>query len=155
MIRLAVAREEPAAIRYCRGTLPEGEGEESVAYGRWATLRPATDVVIIAAGPLVRIARSAADALDCGLVEARFYKPMDYGLLDRLRKQGCKLLVAEENVAALGLYVAAYCPELVVRPLCLPDGPMPQATVARQRTLGGIDEAAMRKAVEELRTIHG
>ena len=155
MIRLAVAREEPAAIRYCRGTLPEGEGEESVAYGRWATLRPATDVVIIAAGPLVRIARSVANALNCGLVEARFYKPLDYGLLDRLRKQGCKLLVAEENVAALSLYVAAYCPELVVRPLCLPDGPMPQATVARQRTLGGIDEAAMKKAVEELRTIHG
>ena len=155
MIRLAVAREEPAAIRYCRGTLPEGEGEEPVVYGRWATLRPATDVVIIAAGPLVRIARSVANALNCGLVEARFYKPLDYGLLDRLRKQGCKLLVAEENVAALSLYVAAYCPELVVRPLCLPDGPMPQATVARQRTLGGIDEAAMKKAVEELRTIHG
>ena len=106
-------------------------------------------------GPLVRIARSVADALDCGLVEARFYKPMDYGLLDQLRKRGCKLLVAEENVAALSLYVAAYCPELVVHPLCLPDGPMPQATVARQRTLGGIDEAAMKKAVEELRTIHG
>ena len=155
MIRLAVAREEPAAIRYCRGTLPEGEGEEPVVYGRWATLRPATDVVIIAAGPLVRIACSVANALNCGLVEARFYKPLDYGLLDRLRKQGCKLLVAEENVAALSLYVAAYCPELVVRPLCLPDGPMPQATVARQRTLGGIDEAAMKKAVEELRTIHG
>ncbi len=155
MIRLAVAREEPAAIRYCRGTLPEGEGEEPVVYGRWATLRPATDVVIIAAGPLVRIARSVADALNCGLVEARFYKPLDFGLLDQLRKRGCKLLVAEENVAALSLYVAAYCPELVVRPLCLPDGPMPQATVARQRTLGGIDEAAMKKAVEELRTIHG
>ena len=155
MIRLAVAREEPAAIRYCRGTLPEGEGEEPVVYGRWATLRPATDVVIIAAGPLVRIARSLADTLNCGLVEARFYKPLDLGLLDQLRKRGCKLLVAEENVAALSLYVAAYCPELVVRPLCLPDGPIPQATVARQRTLGGIDEAAMKKAVEELRTIHG
>ena len=155
MIRLAVAREEPAAIRYCRGTLPEGEGEEPVVYGRWATLRSATDVVIIAAGPLVRSARSVADALNCGLVEARFYKPLDHELLDQLRKRGCKLLVAEENVAALSLYVAAYCPELVVRPLCLSDGPMPQATVARQRTLGGIDEAAMKKAVEELRTIHG
>ena len=88
-------------------------------------------------------------------MEARFYKPLDYALLDKLRQMGCKLIVAEENVAALSLYVAAYCPELTVRPLCLPDGPMPQATVARQRTLGGIDETAMRKAVEELRAIHG
>ena len=96
-----------------------------------------------------------AEQLDCGLVEARFYKPLDYELLDELRQKGCKLVVAEENVAALSLYVAAYCPELTVRPLCLPDGPMAQATVARQRTLGGIDEAAMMQAVQELRGSNG
>lgn len=155
MVRLAVERGEPAAVRYPRGTLPEGAGEEPVAYGKWTTLRPATDVVIVAAGPLVPIARKAAERLDCGLVEARSYKPLDYGLLDDLRKKNCRLLVAEENVAALGLYVAAYCPELTVRSLCLPDGPMPQATVARQRTLGGVDEDAMTRAVAELRGIHG
>ena len=155
MIRLAVSRDEPAAIRYCRGTLPEGQGEAPVAYGKWATLRPVSDVVILAAGPLVQIARQVAEQLDCGLVEARFYKPLDYELLDELRQKGCNLVVAEENVAALSLYVAAYCPELTVRPLCLPDGPMAQATVARQRTLGGIDEAAMMQAVQELRGSNG
>ncbi len=155
MVHLAVERGEPAAIRYCRGTLPEGGDEEPVTYGKWVTLRPAADVVIVAAGPLVEIARQVAEEQDCGLVEARFYKPLDYALLDDLRKRGCKLVVAEENVAALSLYVAAYCPELVVRPLCLPDGPMPQATVARQRTLGGVDAAAMTRAVRELRGIHG
>ena len=155
MVRLAVERGEPAAIRYCRGTLPEGEGEEPVVYGKWATLRPASDVVIIAAGPLVEIARKVAEEQNCGLVEARFYKPLDNKLLDGLRKQGCKLVVVEENVAALGLYVAAYCPELRVRPVCLPDLPMPQATVARQRVLGGVDEADVTRAVKELRGIHG
>ena len=155
MVHLAVERGEPAAIRYCRGTLPEGGDEEPVTYGKWVTLRPASDVVIVAAGPLVEIARQVAEEQDCGLVEARFYKPLDYALLDDLRKRGCRLVVAEENVAALSLYVAAYCPELVVRPLCLPDGPMPQATVARQRTLGGVDAAAMTRAVRELRGIHG
>ena len=126
-----------------------------MTYGKWVTLRPASDVVIVAAVPLVEIARQVAEEQDCGLVEARFYKPLDYALLDDLRKRGCKLVVAEENVAALSLYVAAYCPELVVRPLCLPDGPMPQATVARQWTLGGVDAAAMTRAVRELRGIHG
>ena len=155
MVRLAVERGEPAAIRYCRGTLPEGQGEEPVTYGKWATLRPTADVVIVAAGPLVQAARRVAEELSCGLVEARFYKPLDHALLDDLRRRGCKLIVAEENVAALSLYVAAYCPELTVRPLCLPDGPVLQATVARQRTLGGIDEAAMREAVKELRRTHG
>ena len=155
MVHLAVERGEPAAIRYCRGTLPEGGDEEPVTYGKWVTLRPAADVVIVAAGPLVEIARQVAEEQDCGLVEARFYKPLDYALLDDLRKRGCRLVVAEENVAALSLYVAAYCPELVVRPLCLPDGPMPQATVARQRALGGVDAAAMARAVRELRGIHG
>ena len=155
MIRLAVARGEPAAVRYCRGTLPEGAGEEPVVYGKWATLRPVSDVVILAAGPLVQIARTVAEKLNCGLVEARFYKPLDYDLLDEIRKQGCKLIVAEENVAALSLYVAVYCPELTVKPLCLPDGPVPQASAARQRTLGGIDEAAMIRAVQELRAFHG
>ena len=99
------------------------------------------------------IARRVADQLDCGLVEARFYKPLDFALLDELRQKGCKLVVAEENVAALGLYVAAYCPELKVRLLCLPDGSMPHASVARQRTLGGIDEAAMERAVQQMRAL--
>ena len=153
MVGLAVARGEPAAIRYCRGTLPQGEGEAPVAYGKWAVLRPETDVVIIAAGALVQEARSVAEELSCGLVEARFYKPLDYELLDALRRQGSKLIVAEENVAALSLYVAGYCPELMVKPLCLPDGAVAQATVDRQRTLGGIDRQAMKAAVLALRAV--
>ncbi len=153
MVGLAVARGEPAAIRYCRGTLPQGEGEEPVAYGKWAVLRPETDVVIIAAGALVQEARAVAEELSCGLVEARFYKPLDYELLDALRRQGSKLVVAEENVAALSLYVAGYCPELMVKPLCLPDGAVVQATVDRQRTLGGIDRQAMKAAVLALRAV--
>ena len=76
-------------------------------------------------------------------------------MLDELRKKGSWLIVAEENVAALSLYVAAYCPELQVTPLCLPDGPMPHATVARQRTMGGVDEAAMIRAVEAVRNTDG
>ena len=153
MVGLAVARGEPAAIRYCRGTLPQGEGEAPVAYGKWAVLRPETDVVIIAAGALVQEARSVAEELSCGLVEARFYKPLDYELLDALRRQGSKLIVAEENVAALSLYVAGYCPELMVKPLCLPDGAVVQATVDRQRTLGGIDRQTMKAAVLALRAV--
>ncbi len=153
MVGLAVARGEPAAIRYCRGTLPQGEGEAPVAYGKWAVLRPETDVVIIAAGALVQEARAVAEELSCGLVEARFYKPLDYELLDALRRQGSKLVVAEENVAALSLYVAGYCPELMVKPLCLPDGAVAQATVDRQRTLGGIDRQAMKAAVLALRAV--
>ena len=153
MVRLAVERGEPAAIRYCRGTLPQGEGEAPVAYGKWAVLLPETDVVIIAAGALVQEARSVAEELSCGLVEARFYKPLDYELLDALRRQGSKLVVAEENVAALSLYVAGYCPELMVKPLCLPDGAVVQATVDRQRTLGGIDRQAMKAAVLALRAV--
>ena len=153
MVGLAVARGEPAAIRYCRGTLPQGEGEAPVAYGKWAVLRPETDVVIIAAGALVQEARSVAEELSCGLVEARFYKPLDYELLDALRRQGSKLVVAEENVAALSLYVAGYCPELMVKPLCLPDGAVAQATVDRQRTLGGIDRQTMKAAVLALRAV--
>ena len=153
MVGLAVTRGEPAAIRYCRGTLPQGEGEAPVAYGKWAVLRPETDVVIIAAGALVQEARAVAEELSCGLVEARFYKPLDYELLDALRRQGSKLVVAEENVAALSLYVAGYCPELMVKPLCLPDGAVAQATVDRQRTLGGIDRQAMKAAVLAVRAV--
>ena len=150
MLRLALNRNEPAAIRYGRGAMPEGAQEE-IPFGKWKQLLPPEDVTIIAAGPLVHQALPVAKGLSCGLICARFYKPLDYALLDDLRRRGTKLLVAEENVAALSLYVAAYCPELQVLPLCLPDGPMAQATVERQRTLGGIDEQAMQRAVSALR----
>lgn len=150
MLRLALNRNEPAAIRYGRGAMPEGAQEE-IPFGKWKQLLPPEDVTIIAAGPLVHQALPVAKGLCCGLICARFYKPLDYALLDDLRRRGTKLLVAEENVAALSLYVAAYCSELQVLPLCLPDGPMAQATVDRQRTLGGIDEQTMQRAVSALR----
>ena len=155
MIHLAIERKEPSAIRYCRGTLPEGDNGKPVVYGKWVTLRPVTDVAILASGPLLESARRVAEKMDCGLVETRFYKPLDYALLDELRAKGCKIVVAEENVAALGLYVSAYCPELVVKLVCLPDRPIPQATVLRQRIMGDIDDASMMRTIEELRATNG
>ena len=85
--------------------------------------------------------------------EALMWPDFCVELLDALRRQGSKLVVAEENVAALSLYVAGYCPELMVKPLCLPDGAVVQATVDRQRTLGGIDRQAMKAAVLALRAV--
>ena len=151
MLAMAIERNEPAAIRYNRGALPPGEEEtEPLQYGKWRVLLPVQPVTVIAAGVLVQEAREAAKNCGCGLIEATFYKPLDYALLDELRAQGASLLVAEENVAALGLYVSAYCPELKVKTFCVPDRIVPQASVERQRVLCGIDEKAMEEALKSL-----
>lgn len=135
LLYTALGRDDgPVAIRYPKGKgigVPLEDYPSPVEWGRWEVLKEGRDLVFVAAGPLVWEALSAADALaakgiSVGVVNARFVKPLDEGLLLRLCEDYKAVVTLEENVIHGGLgsavleALAAHGVQKKVRPLGLP-----------------------------------
>jgi 1-deoxy-D-xylulose-5-phosphate synthase len=109
LLRTALAHPGPFALRYPRGAgrgVPVPEDPEPVPVGTWERLREGGDLVILAVGQCVQPALEAAAALALegwrvGVVDARFVKPLDDGLLREAAATGL-LLTAEEGCLAGG-----------------------------------------------------
>jgi 1-deoxy-D-xylulose-5-phosphate synthase len=106
MLRTAIAHEGPAALRYPRGAA-EGVGlpDEAVELpiGSGELLAGGERVALLGYGYGVAVALRAADALEAhGLnptvADARFAKPLDSELLERLAIGHDLLVTIEENV---------------------------------------------------------
>ncbi|MFP6901672.1 MAG: 1-deoxy-D-xylulose-5-phosphate synthase, partial [Opitutales bacterium] len=111
MIATGLQCEGPSFIRYPRG---KGEGvtlkeePEILKTGRAEILREGEDVVIWALGPMVSVAKQLAEQLEseeaitCGVVNARFVKPLDETLLIRQVVEGSRIVTMEDHVLAGG-----------------------------------------------------
>ena len=79
----ALALGTPCAIRYPRGTaFRESMGLEAAEAGRCRVLKPGENTWILSAGKCREAALQAAgiledDGLPCGVIDARFIKPLD------------------------------------------------------------------------------
>jgi 1-deoxy-D-xylulose-5-phosphate synthase len=103
--------EKPFAIRYPRDSVPrpvtEGRAPETIPIGSWETLAEGEGVAILATGTMVEAAKSAAEALreaGCSptIVNARFVKPMDLGVLSDVAGQFDLIVTIEENAVSGG-----------------------------------------------------
>lgn len=111
----------PVAIRYPRGPIPDdpacGEPVESkgdftqIEMGSWERSRKGKDLAILAVGSMVYPALEAAeqlkkDGISVEVVNARFVKPLDEGMLLSVLKGFDKIITVEEN-ALLGGFGSA------------------------------------------------
>ncbi len=114
LLRTALVHPGPMALRYPRGAgagVPVPEDPEPLPIGSWETLRPGGDMAILAVGACVGPALEASQQLEAegwrvGVVNARFVKPLDVGLLEATARGNGLLLTAEENVLAGGFGAA-------------------------------------------------
>jgi len=148
MLCTALTLEGPAAIRYPRGlaSVFDCPAElEVLDVGRGVVLQEGRDVALVGIGTGVGIALGAAERLrPMGLrptvVDARFVKPLDTALLDRLASTHERLVTVEENVLAGGFgsavleHVAGHGAD-VVR-FALPDAFVPHGD--RERLLADV-----------------
>lgn len=110
MLRTAVHAGRPAAIRYPRGTAMGVDipaDPEPVPWGRGELLAVGKDILILAIGATVATSLYAAEELrsrgiSAAVVDARFVKPMDDGLIVPLVQRIGRVLTVEENVLAGG-----------------------------------------------------
>lgn len=106
MLEKALDWDRPVAIRYPRGrseTVDHGEERKGVQLGRAELLREGNDAVILALGSMVTSAFKAAldlssKGIEVEVVNARFVKPLDGEMLQRVARKKCKIFTVEEGV---------------------------------------------------------
>ena len=110
MLRFSLDFDHPLAIRYPRGAAPEAVSgsTEPITRGKAEMLRQGKDIVLFAAGSMVKPALDAADLLaEKGfaptVVNARFIKPLDEELLTALAADHRLFAVISENCRSGGL----------------------------------------------------
>lgn len=107
---MAAYNDGPIAVRFPRGA---GLGVEMDAeirpleIGRGETLTSGSDVMFVAVGAMVATSLEAAALLSergvsAGVVNARFVKPLDTGLLDELAHSGAAIVTVEDNAVRGG-----------------------------------------------------
>lgn len=159
LLETALDLDGPIAIRYPKGTAPATPDlpVEPIPVGRWEELREGTDAAILAVGRMVEVAQVAADRLaeqgiSCGVVNARWVKPMDPRLESFARRYPV-LLTAEDNVRSGGFGAAvleALAPAGLagrVRVAALPDGFLPHGKPAELLAEHGLDPDGLAGAV--------
>lgn len=106
MLKTAIEYNGPAAVRYPRGVglgRPVDENLKTLPIGGSEVLRDGSDVAIFAVGTMVEIAERAAMALEgqgvsAAVVNARFAKPVDSGMIIRYAGSTGRIITIEENV---------------------------------------------------------
>ena len=101
---------KPFAIRYPRGFgvgVPLSAELQLIPIGKGETLRKGTDITLFAYGSMVPPAMEAAATLathgvDCGVINARFAKPLDIDLLEQALHLSPRLLTLEEHLVSGG-----------------------------------------------------
>lgn len=162
MMKFAVKYEGPIAIRYPRGEAYDGleEYREPVIKGHSEVIYEGKEIALLAVGSMVKTAVQVRemllqDKIAPTLVNARFVKPLDKRMLDRLAKEHKILVTMEENVAAggFGSQVADYMrrehPEVKILTIALPDSFIEHGNPEKLKEKAGIDAVSVYKKIKE------
>ena len=96
----AFRRDHPVAVRYPRGTGAGVAVETTLTewpWGKGVVRRPGQRIAILAFGPLLHAALSAAEGLGATVADMRFAKPLDADLVLRLARSHDALVTVEEG----------------------------------------------------------
>ncbi len=161
MIRLSAALDGPIAIRYARegdDMGPHLRDHAPMRVGTWEEMIAGTDAMFLAVGRMVNVAMRAAMALmeqgvSCGVIDARFIKPLDENMLRTAAEKHSLLVTLEDNVISGGFGSAvserlhAWGFKTDVLNLGVPDRFIEQGTVAQQMADCGLDAGSVAEAV--------
>ena len=159
----AVHDDGPSAVRYPRG---EGVGVdlpdvgEILPIGRGRIIREGEGTALLSLGTRLADCLTAADELapthgDFTIADARFAKPLDTDLIDRLATSHDRLLIVEENSpGGFSAHVMQYLANaghldsgLVVRCMSLPDRMIDHDSQAGQIAMAGLDARGIAEAL--------
>src|SRR5437764_870530 len=161
LLETALFLDGPVAIRFPRGTVPATPDlpVEPLPAGRWEEIRRGEDAALLAVGRMVEVASAAADRLEaegisCGVINARWVKPMAGRLLSDWAVRYPVLVTAEDNVA--GGFGSAVLEALApaglagkVRPVALPDAFLPHGKPSTILAGHGLDAEGLASAVRQ------
>ncbi len=164
MVVTAVAHSAPVAIRYPRGEglgVPIDAEPEPIPMGKAEVLAQGEDVAIVAIGSAVPVALAAGkllkkEGIKATVVNARFVKPLDEELLERLAESIGKLITVEEHVLQGGFgsavleYLAQRGLHVPVKIVALPDEFIPHGSQGELRARYGLTPEAVADAARKV-----
>lgn len=148
----------PAAVRYPRGSGPNAQisdSLEAVPLGKAVVRRTGQGVALLVFGVQLAAALEAAEQLDATVVDMRFVKPLDEGLLTELAADHSLFVTIEENAvmggagSAVGEFVAAKQLNVPLLQLGLPDIYVEHGQPAEMLAECGLDTAGILQAVQQ------
>ena len=161
MLEFGVNFDAPLAIRYPRGQAYRGleEFRAPVEYGKAEMLYEESEIALFALGSMVSTGEHVREKLKekgqpCTLVNARFVKPLDTDMIDRLCKTHKLIVTMEENVlrGGMGMCVTKYIhekhPEIRVIQIALPDAYVEHGNVSVLREMLGINSDSVIRRIE-------
>lgn len=163
MLRFAVDFQYPIAIRYPRGEAYEGmkEFRAPIEYAKSEVLYEEDEIAVIFVGHMAELADQVRRKLketgySCSLINARFVKPLDTGLLEMLAKDHCLFVTIEENVLTGGFgeqvmdYVSRAKLNVYVRNIGISDDYVEHGNVEVLRREVGLDcDAIVKQATAD------
>lgn len=165
LLKTAIDSGKPFAIRYPRGFgigVSLDSPLQAIPIGTGELLRQGSDINLIAYGSSVMPSMEAAAELerrgiDCGVVNARFAKPLDVSLLQRVAQLAPRMVTVEEHLVTGGFGSAVLeevdrwrKPAPTVRVHAIPDQFIDHGPQALQRAKFRLDAAGIVDAVLEL-----
>lgn len=169
MLRYAVNFPHPIALRYPRGDAYEGmkEFRAPIEYGKSEVIYDEKDIAVMFVGHMAELADQVRTHIrkagySCSLINARFVKPLDTELIERLSRTHCLLVTIEENVVTGGFgeqvleYISDAKLPLYVRNIGIPDDYVEHGNVEILRKEVGLDcERIVKQAVNDYLMIKG
>ena len=163
MLEFGMEFNGPLAVRYPRGQAYRGLEDFSapIEYGRAEMLYEEKDIALFALGSMVSTGEHVREKLkekgySCTLVNARFVKPLDTDMIDRLCRSHRLIVTMEENVLRGGMgmcatrYIHEHYPEIRVIQVALPDAYVEHGNVSVLREMLGIDsDSVIRRIFSE------
>ena len=164
MLYTALQHDGPVAIRYPRGRgigVPMDTKYKTIPIGKPEVLREGNDLQILAIGSMVYPSLNAAatlekEGLSVGVVNCRFVKPLDKGLVDIVSSSG-RVLVVEENIrqggfggAILELFNDLGLKNILVKRIGLPDKFVEHGPQDILKEKYGLDSAGIMREARDL-----
>lgn len=162
MLEFGVRWNGPMAIRYPRGQAYRGlrDFEAPIEYGKAEMLYEESGIALFALGSMVSTGEHVREKLKargyaCSLVNARFVKPLDTDMLDRLCSRHSLIVTMEENVLRGGMgmcatrYIHERHPQVRVIQIALPDAYVEHGNVSLLREMLGIDSDSVIRKIEK------
>ena len=165
MIRFAAEHAGPIALRYPRGTAYEGlkEFRTPIELGKSEIIYEESNIAIISVGHMMEVAEKVymhlkEEGYACSLVNARFVKPMDEGMLAKLAENHSLFVTIEDGVKSGGygekVENFVYRNQLQVKVLvnAIPDQYVEQGSISELRKEIGLDaESIVEKVIANRR----
>lgn len=165
MFVYAMESDGPVALRYPRGTALDGihHAQPEIHEGEGEILRLGKGTAFLAVGSMVKTALDAAELLQeedgdsVTVVNMRFVKPLDTGLIDNLLKDHDCVITLEDNVITGGFgeqtadYICRRREDVHIEHVAVPDSFITHGSVEQLRKLLGMDAESVAGRVRAYR----